>query len=170
MWRRHPDNDRTEAWKDLLASLSEALAIADKYGLILAVEPEVSNVMDSAAKARRLLDELKSPRLKIISDPANLFHAGELPRMREILDEAFELLGPDIIIAHAKDLGRDGQAGHEAAGAGVLDYDHYLKLLRQIGFAGPLLLHGLAESEVNPRLAFLRGKLRSVTPCASPAK
>jgi sugar phosphate isomerase/epimerase len=170
LWRRHPDNDRSEAWKDLLASLREALAIADEYDLILAVEPEVSNVMDSAAKGRRLLDELKSPRLKIVMDPANLFHAGELPRMRGILDEAFELLGPDIIIAHAKDLRRDGQAGHEAAGRGVLDYDHYLRLLHKIGFSGPLLLHGLAESQVNPCVTFLRRKLQAVARCASPAK
>jgi sugar phosphate isomerase/epimerase len=36
----------------------------------------VSNVIDSAQKARRLLDEIRSPRLKITMDAANLFHAG----------------------------------------------------------------------------------------------
>lgn len=159
MWRRHPANDTAEAWKDLLASLTEALVIAAKYEINLAVEPEVSNVMDSAAKARRLLDELKSRRLKIVMDPANLFHAGELPRMGQVMDEAFALLGENIVIAHAKDLSRDGEAGHEAAGTGVLDYDHYLNLLQKIGFAGPLLLHSLAESQVDPSLEFLRRKL-----------
>jgi len=51
--------------------------------------------------------------------------------MREVLDEAFELLWPDIVIAHAKDLDQDGEAGHKPAGKGLLDYDHYLGLLRQ---------------------------------------
>lgn len=162
MWRRHPDNDTPTAWKDLLASLAESLAIAEKYDVTLAVETEVSNVMDSAAKARRLLDELKSRRLKIVMDPANLFPTGELARMKQILDEAFDLLGQDIIIAHAKDLSRDGEAGHEAAGTGVLDYDHYVKLLRHIGFSGPLLLHGLAESQVDECVEFLRRKLGAV--------
>ena len=59
---------------------------------------------------------------------------------------AVELLGPDIIIAHAKDLDHDGEAGHLAAGKGLLDYAYYLGLLKQAGFKGPLLLHGLAES------------------------
>jgi len=159
MWRGHPENQTPAAWKDLLASLSEALAIADQHNVTLAVEPEVSNVMNSAPKTRRLLDELKSDRLKVVIDPANLFHAGELPRMRQLLDETFDLLGPDIIMAHAKDLSRDGQAGHEAAGTGVLDYDYYLDLLQNIGFTGPLLLHGLSESQVESCVAFLRRKL-----------
>jgi hypothetical protein len=30
--------------------------------------------------------------------------------MRKVLDEAFELLGSDIALAHAKDLDKDGEA------------------------------------------------------------
>ena len=159
MWRRHPDNDAPSAWADLTATLKAALALAERYDLTLAVEPEVSNVVDTAAKARRLLDEMGSPRLKIIMDGANLFHEGELPRMDEILAEAFELLGPDIVLAHAKDLDRDGEAGQIAAGRGLLDYDCYLRLFKSIAFDGPLILHGLAESEVAASVAFLRHKL-----------
>ena len=103
MWRRHPENDTAGAWSDLIAVLGEALTIAEHHQVTLAFEPEVSNVVDSAAKGRRLLDELQSPFLKVVMDGANLFHVGELPRMRAILDEAFALLGHDIVIAHAKD-------------------------------------------------------------------
>jgi sugar phosphate isomerase/epimerase len=159
MWRRHPANDSPEAWRDLVISMTEAVRLAEAYGVTLGVEPEVSNVVDSAAKARRLLDELGSPRLKIIMDGANLFHTGELPRMREILTEAFDLLGEDIVLAHAKDLSQDGAAGHEAAGTGLLDYDHYLSLLRRTGFAGGLILHSLSEDQVATSVQFLRAKL-----------
>ena len=155
MWRRHPANDSTEAWRDLLAALSQALTIAEEHRVTLAFEPEVSNVVDSAAKGRQLLDELQSPYLKVVMDGANLFHAGELPRMREILDEAFALLGDEIVLAHAKDLSHDGDAGHEAAGTGLLDYDHYLALLRAVGFRGPLILHSLTEDQVAQSVAFL---------------
>lgn len=159
MWRRHPDNDTPAAWADLVAALGEAVSIAGEYGVTLAFEPEVSNVIDSARKGRRLLDELASPHLKVVIDGANLFHAGELPRMQAILDEAFDLLGQDIVLAHAKDLSRDGEAGQEAAGQGVLDYNHYLSLLRRIGYNGPLILHGLAESQTAEAVAFLQDKL-----------
>jgi len=158
MWRRHPDNDTPAAWRDLRAALGEALVIAEEHRVTLAFEPEVSNVVDSAAKGRRLLDELQSPYLKVVMDGANLFHAGELPRMRAILDEAFTLLGDDIVLAHAKDLSHDGDAGHDAAGTGQLDYDHYLALLRGVGFSGPLVLHALTEEQVAPCVAFLQAK------------
>ncbi len=167
MWRRHPDNDSSAAWRDMIASIRSALEMTAESGVTLAFEPEVANVVDSARKGRRLLDEIGSPRLKVVMDPANLFHAGELPRMREILDEAFDLLGPDIVLAHAKDLRHDGDAGHEAAGEGLLDYDHYLRLLLAIGFDGPLILHGLSEAQVPKCVRFLRNKLLVANSAAS---
>jgi sugar phosphate isomerase/epimerase len=158
MWRAHPANGRPDAWADLLAALERALAIAEEHDLWLAIEPETANVVDSPARARRLLDELRSPRLKIIIDPANLLHVEDLPRQRAILDAAFDLLGPDIVLAHAKDVRVVGGAVHHvAAGTGLLDYAHYLTLLRHAPI--PLILHGLAEAEVEEALAFLRGAL-----------
>jgi len=145
----------------MAACMREATDIARQAKVVLAFEPEMSNVVDSARKARRLLDEIGSHHLKVTIDPANLFHAGELPRMKEILDEAFALVGRDIVLAHAKDLDHDGEAGHKAAGQGVLDYDRYLGLLRKYDFKGPLLLHGLSVGQVPGCMAFLRAKLAS---------
>jgi sugar phosphate isomerase/epimerase len=160
MWRRHPDNDSPKAWTDLLYSMQEALQIAEDNEVTLAFEPEVANVVDSAAKGRRLIDEMRSSRLKVVIDGANLFHEGRLAKMRDVLDQAFSLLGDQIIIAHAKDLSHDGEAGHEAAGTGLLDYDYYLSLLSAVGFDGPLILHSLSEVQVDSCVAFLKQKLK----------
>ena len=162
MWRRHPDNDSPEAWRDMAACMREAANIAGQAGVVLAFEPEVNNVVDSAKKARRLLDEIRSPHLKVTIDAANLFHTGELAHMSEVLDQSIALLGKDIVLAHAKDLSRDGDAGHEPAGHGKLDYRRYLSLLHACGFRGPLLLHGLSEAQVPGCVAFLREKLARV--------
>jgi sugar phosphate isomerase/epimerase len=161
MWRYHPDNGSPESWRDMVACVREATDIARQANVALAFEPEVSNVVDSARKARRLLDEIGSPHLKVTMDAANLFHTGELPRMKEILDEAFALVGNDVVLAHAKDLDHDGEAGHKPAGQGVLDYDRYLALLRKYHFKGTLLLHGLTVAQVPRCMAFLRAKLAS---------
>jgi sugar phosphate isomerase/epimerase len=159
MWQRHPENDLPAAWQDMAACVREAADIARQTGVVLGFEPEVNNVVDSAQKARRLLDEIASPHLKVTMDAANIFHAGELPRMREMLDEAFALVGKDIVMAHAKDLDHDGDAGHLAAGQGKLDYDRYVFRLHACGFKGPLLLHGLSREQVPGCVAFLRQKL-----------
>ena len=167
MWHSHPGNNSSEAWRDMVACVREATHIAEETGVTLAFEPEVDNVVDSAKKARQLLDEVGSPHLKVTMDPANLFHTGELPRMRTVLDEAFALVGKETVLAHAKDLSRDGEAGHEPAGHGKLDYDRYLGLLHTCGYRGPLLLHGLSEAQVPGCVAFLRKKLDRLAQASS---
>jgi sugar phosphate isomerase/epimerase len=160
MWRHHPDNGTFAAWHDLLESLGVALALAERYNLTLAIEPEPANVVDSAPTARRLLDELRAPRLKVVLDAANLIHGRKIAQMPAILDEAFALLGHAIVIAHAKDVVGQGEAMRwAAAGRGLLDYDHYLRLLRRAGFDGPLVLHSLGPDEVAESVRFLERKL-----------
>jgi sugar phosphate isomerase/epimerase len=156
MWRRHPANDEPDAYDDILASMTEAIDMAEKHDLTLGFEPEVNLVIDSSRKARRLLDDIGSPRLKIIFDGANVFKKGDLVRMDKVLTENIELLADDIVMAHAKDLDEDGQAGHLAAGQGKLDYRLYMELLTRIGFTGAVLLHGLSEDEVDESLNVVR--------------
>jgi sugar phosphate isomerase/epimerase/pimeloyl-ACP methyl ester carboxylesterase len=168
MWRAHPQNDSAAAWQDLQASMREALKIADRHNVCLGVEPETANVVNSASKARRLLDEMESPRLKIIMDAANLFLPGQGAHMAEILDEAFALVGRDIALAHAKDFRDGADFAHVAAGRGMLDWPRLLRLFRAAGFDGPLLLHGLAEEEVKASAAFLRQELKNSEPPPPP--
>ncbi len=58
----------------------------------------MNNVVNSVARARMLLDEVDSPWLKVVIDPANLLRPGDFDRMEEVLDEAFDWLGPDIVL------------------------------------------------------------------------
>lgn len=161
MWRGHPDNRTPEAWRDMLATMRAAVEIAEDHSVTLAFEPEINNVVDSAEKGRRLLDEMRSPRLKVVMDAANLFDAGDpsrqLSRSEKVLHEAFDLLGEDVVIAHAKDVRASGEV--VAAGRGDLDYGLYLEHLFDAGYRGPLILHGLGEDEVESSAAFLREKL-----------
>ena len=66
-------------------------------------------------------------------------------------------------MAHAKDVSHDGDAGHEAAGHGKLDYPRYVSLLHKYAPNAPLLLHGLSEQQVPECVAFLRGKIAAVS-------
>ena len=161
MWRNHPDNETEEAWQVLHSTLNKLLPIAEKHGVILAFEPEVNNVANTIRKSRRLIEEMRSPNLKVVMDAANIFGEGELPRMKEILDEAFDLLGNHIVIAHAKDLDRDGDAGHLAAGTGLLDYERYVSLLCSLSFDVPVILHGLSENQVDGCVSMLNRLARS---------
>ena len=102
MWRWHPENVRRGTWEALVRAMRLALEIADRHEVTLAFEPERNNVVNSVPRARMLLDEIGSPWLKVVIDPANLMEADDRPRLPEILDEAFDWLGPHIVLAHAK--------------------------------------------------------------------
>lgn len=157
MWRWHPDNDAAAAWDDLLETMAEALQIAAAFNVKLGVEPETGNVVNSARRARALLDAMQSPYLKIVMDGSNLLRPGEVSRQRSILDEAFDLLGKDITLAHAKDVTDDGvRIGHCAAGKGQLDWAYYVQKLRSVGYVGALVMHGLEESEVAGSKTYLK--------------
>jgi len=154
MWRAHADNATPEAWRDLVASMAAAAAMAEANGVDLGIEPELANVVSSAELARRLIDEMRSPRLRIVLDAANLFETATRDQQRDIVGRAVDLLADRIVMAHAKDRAADG--AFVAAGQGVLDYPHYLAALRRAGFDGPLVTHGLTATEAPAVGAFLR--------------
>ena len=68
--------------------------------------------MNSAAKARRLIDEVGSPRLKVVLDPANLFETAALEDQRDIVAAAIDLLADRIVMGHAKDRTPGGEFHH----------------------------------------------------------
>lgn len=140
MWAHHPLNDTPRAWADMRAELDWALGRADEHDLILAIEPEPGNIVCDAAAARRLLDQTGAPHLKIILDAANLIGASGLDRQDRIVAQAIDLLGPDIVLAHAKDIDSAGQV--VAPGQGAIDLPLFTAALRGAGFDGALIGHG----------------------------
>jgi sugar phosphate isomerase/epimerase len=151
MWKWHPENNSKEAWSDMIRSVECGLLAAEKNNVLLAVEPEKENVVNSARRASQLLNELCNSRLRVVIDPANLIGPGL--DQKEVLDESFDLLGASIVIAHAKD--RDRAFQPCAAGKGILDFKYYIRCLKDIRFGGPLVLHGLTEGEIGSSLNFL---------------
>jgi sugar phosphate isomerase/epimerase len=146
MWRRRPDNDSPGAWSDLLRAMKEALAIAEEHDIILAFEPEPANVAKNAQRARELLDTLRHPRLRICFDAANIA-ASDLSRSpMVVIAEALELLGPEIVIAHGKDI--DAEGIFCPAGTGIVPWTETIEALRASGFDGAMVLHSLGEGDV----------------------
>ncbi|MET3898113.1 sugar phosphate isomerase/epimerase [Devosia sp. UYZn731] len=144
-WRRHPENDSSEAWIEMLREFGRIIPIAEQYDLVLGIEPELSNIISSTHKARVLIDTLKSDRIKIVLDAANLFEVESDHRREHLIFEAIHVLDDAIVMAHAKDRKADGS--FTAAGKGVIDFPRYVELLASIGFSGTLVTHGLAADE-----------------------
>lgn len=143
MWRAHPDNTTPAAWTDFRRELENALDYAEAWNVTLAIEPEPGNVVADAALARRVLDEVGSPKLRIVLDAANLLSPATLARQHEVMDRAVELLGDAIVLAHAKDIATDGAVVPPAEGA--VDLAHFCASLNGVGYRGALIAHGFGQ-------------------------
>ena len=161
-WRHHRDNGSAEAWRDMTGSFETAVAIAEAHGILLGVEPELANVVNSADAARRLIDELRSDSIRIVLDPANLFERAGADERQRLIEHAVDTLADRIVMAHAKDRHPDGSFA--TAGTGVVDFGHFISALCRAGFDGPLVTHGLAAHEAASVAAFLRRQLEMATP------
>jgi sugar phosphate isomerase/epimerase len=160
MWKAHPDNGSPEAWVALRGELDFALELAERHGVALGVEPEPGNVVGNAKDARRLLDEIENPQLKIVMDAANLLPPGGQTRQREVIAEAVNLLGAELALVHTKDVSPTGEA--VAAGRGVVDFHNFLKGIVSTGYRGPLVSHNFPEKDAAYVSGFLRRVLEEV--------
>jgi sugar phosphate isomerase/epimerase len=152
-WRYHPDNSNSDTWRDLVVEMEKAVEHAEAHDVDLGIEPELANVVSSPEAALRLLKTIGSPHLTIVLDPANLFETASEQDRRDIVERAVGLLAGRIALAHAKDRLPDGS--YAAAGRGVIDFRHFAGRLRQAGFDGALVTHGLSAKEAPAVAAFL---------------
>jgi sugar phosphate isomerase/epimerase len=144
-WRHHPDNVSPAAWDDMLHEFAGLIEIARRHDIFICVEPERANIIDSASKARTMIDTLKSDRIRIVLDPANLIEVEPAIVRGRIIEEAIDLLADRIVLAHAKDRCADGSFA--TAGKGIIDFPHFIDCLARAGFNGHLITHGLSAEE-----------------------
>jgi sugar phosphate isomerase/epimerase len=155
LWSYHQDNSTPEAWSDMVDCVKRCVDSAEKHGVVLAVETEASNIVDTPEKARKMMDEVGSPNLKMIMDCANLFHGGEAKRenVRRIVKHAFDVFGDDVVIAHGKDLCeslKSDEIRFCPTGEGILDFNQFIDLLNEHNYRGDMLLHGIYDESKMP--------------------
>ncbi|MDW7659522.1 MAG: sugar phosphate isomerase/epimerase [Bacillota bacterium] len=162
MWRWHPDNGSEQSWQILQIVMAQLLPVAEQYEVFLGIETEASNVVSSPEKARRIIDEMQSPFLKIVMDCANLFprKSAYKANVAPMIRKAFDYLGSDIILAHGKDISESDEIVFASPGKGIIDYGLFLELLCQYDYQGGMLLHGIKnESEIPGCLAFMQSAI-----------
>lgn len=148
-WLESPENDTEEGYQKCRQALERWTRLAEQTGAVLTIECYWRNVIGSIERAERLLKEIHSPALKLVMDPCNFFRPQDLPQMKPLLKSMFERLGPQIAIAHAKDV-KASPKGTDlpAAGKGVLDYPLFLQLLAELGRPMDLILEHLKLDEM----------------------
>ncbi len=132
---------RTEAvWDRILEYYREPVKIIKGEGIVIGIENEASTSMSTAKLTARFLDEVGSPNVLAIWDPANEVHAdgGETP-----FPDAYDRLKTKMIHCHAKDAAPNDEGEMESVPVGtggIIDWKAQIKELLDSGYKGYLSL------------------------------
>lgn len=131
-YKYEPANHSEEALEIFINNLRPVVEYAEKMGVIVAIEPVWKHIVYTVERARKVLDAINSPNLQIIFDPVNTLCVDNLDKQDEIIEKAFDILGKDIAVVHAKDYRvENGELISIAAGTGSLNYPLLLKKVKE---------------------------------------
>ena len=127
-----PECHGEEALQTFIKNLRPIVEYAEKMGVVFAIEPVWKHIVCNPKRARYVLDEINSPNLQIILDPVNLLDVCNYQDQVAIVDEAIELLGPDVAMVHLKDFKvEDGKMVSVGCGLGQMDYTSIIKFMKE---------------------------------------
>jgi L-ribulose-5-phosphate 3-epimerase len=151
------ENEGKEAFETLIESLKELVKEAEKFGVIVGIEGGKNEVLTSPHKMKKALDIIDSNNLQVIYDPVNYISIDNYKNQDTLIKEAFELFGDRIVVVHAKDfLVEDGLIKTTAPGKGSLNYELFLKLVKERKPYVNLLLDEVDEIEMEESMKFIR--------------
>jgi sugar phosphate isomerase/epimerase len=137
-----------DVWKTMVETGRELARLAERHDATVLFEPYYQHFFASAKRTRIYLEEVDSPRLRALLDPANLLELNDL-------NEMFDQLGSWIECLHAKD--RKLHVGQGVpAGQGDLDYREFVRLAAERTPHAPLVLEYVGPDTYRQALNHLR--------------
>jgi sugar phosphate isomerase/epimerase len=147
-----PHHWQEQVWRTMVATGKELARLADSHEATVLFEPYFQGFLASAKRTRMFLEEVGSPRIGALLDPANLLEVNDL-------EEMFNQLQPWIRCFHAKDRKLHVVKG-VAAGQGDLDYRKFVSLAAERKPTAPLILEYVGADNFRQALAHLRTAIR----------
>lgn len=96
--------DVAEGWRILRESVEELAEEAERWGVVVGLEPVSTHTLSTPEKMRRILDEVPSSALGVVFDPCNLVDKHQLEQQDAVVEESFRLFGDRIVLVHIKDI------------------------------------------------------------------
>jgi sugar phosphate isomerase/epimerase len=155
-----------DAYTIMRYTLSSVLRVAERYGVIVGIEPHQS-ITRTTAGLLCVATLVDSPMLKVNYDTGNAYLGGEDPYegLRSVSHLVAHVHAKDISIQHSKaERGKTtGTPVGCACGGGVIDWARVVSILRDAGFKGVLSVECGTPRQAADSLAHLQSVLaRSV--------
>jgi sugar phosphate isomerase/epimerase len=151
-----------DAFAIMKYTLSSVLRVAERYGIIVAIEPHQS-ISCTTAGLLRIASLVDSPMLRVNYDTGNAWLGGEDPYegLRAVTHLLAHVHAKDITVQHSQaERGKaTGTPVGCACGDGVIDWPRVAGILRSAGFNGVLSVECGTPEQAARSLAHLRSVL-----------
>lgn len=114
-------------------NIEQLLPVAERTGVDLLLENIPYSFLPKAEGLAAMIEAIGSRHIGVCYDVPNAVFANEVP------EQAFRRLKNHIRLVHFSDTGLDVWK-HDRIGQGIVDFASALKTMREIGYAGPLVL------------------------------
>lgn len=151
------DNFTEAAFREMLESVRELVLEAEKFGVIVGIEPGVNHPLHSAEKVHRLVESIQSNNLQIIFDPVNLLTSDNYHDQHNILSNAINWWGDKVAVIHAKDfIIENGRLVFVPLGQGWLDYQLVFDQLIDRKPYIDIIMDEIQEEDIKNSLQFIK--------------
>ena len=135
-----------DAWSRLVDSVAEICSYAAQYEVRLAIEPVnryVSDLVNTAADARRVIDQVGYAKLGVVLDTGHINLSDESPQ------QAIQKAGDRLYQVHVND-NNSRQQQNLTLGEGNFDFASFFQSLRQVSYDGYLTAELAWEYTLDP--------------------
>jgi len=148
-WAAAPENWDPPAWDALCAAMDRLLPIAEKNGVVLALEGYVNNILQHVGQVIALLEKFPTQNLQLVLDPYNYLSSHLLPVAERVTRDFLDRFESRFVIAHLKDVGKEGaEKDTPAFGKGVFPQKVYAEFLRARRPDLPILIEHQPFAEI----------------------
>lgn len=165
----HPDNFSSETFDLIVASIREIIDAVNPTRTCYSLETMPWIFPSSPDEYLSLIKAVDRPAFGVHLDPVNMINCPmRAYRSGDFIRECFEKLGPYIKSCHAKDFILRNQLTLHIdefmrPGAGMLDYDTYLRELAKLDPDTTLVIEHIPDEEHPIALEYLHAKLKELS-------
>ncbi|WP_125606283.1 sugar phosphate isomerase/epimerase family protein [Lapidilactobacillus bayanensis] len=138
-------NFTEEAYQIVLESVGQLVTYAEDLGVTIAIEPGLNHPIYTSKLAKRLIQDIQSPNLKIILDFANLVSPDNYHDLDYLITQAIDDLQDSIEAIHLKDFViENNRVKIVPVGQGLMKYHNILKFIK---YQKPFIYASLEETQ-----------------------
>jgi L-ribulose-5-phosphate 3-epimerase len=152
----------SSGFEELEKTVEGWVRLAEESGARMAIEPVFGHTVATPAIARRLLDDIASPALGIVYDPANLVDPADPDSQSGVFSRALDLLGDKILAIHAKDFTiQEGRKISTIPGRGILVWKAALRGYSGLPFSPPILIEDQKPADLPASRSFIESVIQN---------